>query len=425
MVRKTASEHQLTQLFGTGGYIALPNFILQPAVVQAIGFEGVGYLACLAKAYDNGQRRHRLTNGRFALSDEDLMEWAGLTTAKQIRRLKDLVHKALPSVLEIPRAGNTGRPTEYEFFRLSAHQQVKEWPLCTIGLAPRVSRARVGPCEALSRQYDVRDEALRLAQAGRSVLLLRPRTKQPGHAWRKWQKTRMTVGEIQEAFTKNHGANLGVVTGQISNLVVLDLDGDHDAALRALEEQVGPLPTTTVVKTGRGRHLWFAHPGVAVPSKNGLLRGETYAVDVRAEGGLVVVPPSIHSSGVNYQYETELDELPQLPPALQELITESEHAGYDIAQLKQSNNLVEVMRECGVELVPAEQDEWNGLCPFHPDQQPSLSANSQKGLWQCFGCGQTGDVIDFVRQVKEMSTAAALRYLAQRRDRRFLKERAS
>jgi DNA primase len=34
-----------------------------------------------------------------------------------------------------------------------------------------------------------------------------------------------------------------------------------------------------------------------------------------------------------------------------------------------------------------------GLCPFHADNNPSLSVNPSKNLWQCFGCGAAGDAI--------------------------------
>ena len=37
-----------------------------------------------------------------------------------------------------------------------------------------------------------------------------------------------------------------------------------------------------------------------------------------------------------------------------------------------------------------------GLCPFHEDKNPSLSVNPDSNLWQCFGCGASGDVIRFV-----------------------------
>ena len=60
------------------------------------------------------------------------------------------------------------------------------------------------------------------------------------------------------------------------------------------------------------------------------------------------------------------------------------------------------------------------ICPFHDDTHPSLSANVEKGIWQCFGCGLRGDAIAFVIQCGGMDTGnrqadrlAAARYLAE------------
>ena len=39
-----------------------------------------------------------------------------------------------------------------------------------------------------------------------------------------------------------------------------------------------------------------------------------------------------------------------------------------------------------------------GLCPFHDDSTPSLTVNTTKGIYKCFACGATGDVIDFLQK---------------------------
>lgn len=58
-------------------------------------------------------------------------------------------------------------------------------------------------------------------------------------------------------------------------------------------------------------------------------------------------------------------------------------------------DLLALMRSRGVELV-ARGATWQGRCPFHEDDTPSLTATPAKGLWQCFGCGAAGDAIRFV-----------------------------
>jgi putative DNA primase/helicase len=96
--------------------------------------------------------------------------------------------------------------------------------------------------------------------------------------------------QLARWFTKWPTANLGIATGAGSNLVVLDEDGDLGAeSLRDLERQYGALPETVVSLTGRGgRHLLFGYPGVPVGNAIGRWPG----VDVRGDGGFIVVPPS-------------------------------------------------------------------------------------------------------------------------------------
>ena len=63
------------------------------------------------------------------------------------------------------------------------------------------------------------------------------------------------------------------MTGEISNLVVLDIDPNHggDASVGRLERQLAPLPVTVQATTGGGgRHLYFAHPGGLVRNRAGL-----------------------------------------------------------------------------------------------------------------------------------------------------------
>jgi DNA primase catalytic core len=47
--------------------------------------------------------------------------------------------------------------------------------------------------------------------------------------------------------------------------------------------------------------------------------------------------------------------------------------------------------------------EFFGLCPFHADKNPSLSVNEEKGLFHCFACGASGDVIRFVELIEQVN----------------------
>lgn len=98
-------------------------------------------------------------------------------------------------------------------------------------------------------------------------------------------------------------ANVGLMTGEASGIVVLDVDPRHggEEALRELSLELGELPKTTTAITGSGgRHLVFRHPGCHVPNSAGKLGP---GLDVRGDGGYIVAPPSLHASGQRYVWD--------------------------------------------------------------------------------------------------------------------------
>jgi energy-coupling factor transporter ATP-binding protein EcfA2 len=129
-------------------------------------------------------------------------------------------------------------------------------------------------------------------------------------------------------------ANVGIVTGGKHGLLVLDVDPRHggDDSLCELERQHGPLPDTVESLTGGGgRHLLFQHPGGSITS-----RPIAPGLDIKADGGYVVAPPSVHASGEVYRWEgaSHPDDVPlaPLPPWLEELLTaQRPRAGLDRA----------------------------------------------------------------------------------------------
>ncbi len=94
-------------------------------------------------------------------------------------------------------------------------------------------------------------------------------------------------------------ANLAVPTGYRSGRLVLDLDRkdgrDGLASLAALECDLGKLPDTLIATTpSGGQHRFFRMPEVTIRSSAGKVSGaEAPGFDVRAEGGYVLVAPSI------------------------------------------------------------------------------------------------------------------------------------
>lgn len=95
-------------------------------------------------------------------------------------------------------------------------------------------------------------------------------------------------------------ANIGIATGSVSGVWVLDIDprnGGSDG-LVDLEAEHGNLPATLTVCTGGdGYHLYFEHTEVEIGCPK-LLPG----VEVKGTGGYVVAPPSLHASGMRYKW---------------------------------------------------------------------------------------------------------------------------
>lgn len=145
------------------------------------------------------------------------------------------------------------------------------------------------------------EQALSLWRRGFSVFAVpQPNAthdgKRPTIAWREFQGRRATEDEIVHWFSRP--ANIAIVTGRISGVVVVDADGDVPARWWVRQRPYTPWQT----KTARGWHLFYRHPGIdvhnraGIPTPNGRL-----SLDVRADGGFVIAPGSVHATGVLYE----------------------------------------------------------------------------------------------------------------------------
>ncbi len=80
-------------------------------------------------------------------------------------------------------------------------------------------------------------------------------------------------------------------------------------------------------------------------------------------------------------------------------------------QLKQKSNIVSVI-ERYVRLEKKGRKYW-GCCPFHSEKTPSFSVSEDEGLFYCFGCKESGDVISFVMKYESCDFYEAVKILAK------------
>lgn len=157
-----------------------------------------------------------------------------------------------------------------------------------------------------------RAAALYVEEYGISVLELRTNDKRPAAEWNGCRTVLPSLGDIEAWDDK---ANLGIATGKLSRIAVVDCESRKDAEWFWNHKSRTP----TVVRTRRGYHLYFRWvDGIGNAAKVKDDDGNP-RYDVRGEGGYVVAPPS-QIDGAEYEYCFSLrivpqDELPAFDPA--------------------------------------------------------------------------------------------------------------
>jgi hypothetical protein len=141
----------------------------------------------------------------------------------------------------------------------------------------------------MAARNDLYAAAVSHAAADRPVFPTRLK-KQPKTA-RGFRDATTDPEQIRRWFGNGSTSLLAIPTGSPTGLIVLDIDGDDGwESLRRLEACYEPLPRTASVKTrSGGGHLYFKHPGGEVRCSAGQI---AVGLDVRADGGYVIVPPS-------------------------------------------------------------------------------------------------------------------------------------
>ena len=120
--------------------------------------------------------------------------------------------------------------------------------------------------------------------------------KKPLVEWKKYQTEFASDEQLEEWFNVKNPPNIGVATGEISNLTVVDVEKggkwEH-------------YPVTLTSRTGGGGvHLFYRHGNVQNSTRIHPL------TDIRGNGGCIVLPPSLHHSGAKYEWIRKEDEQP-------------------------------------------------------------------------------------------------------------------
>lgn len=144
----------------------------------------------------------------------------------------------------------------------------------------------------------IHEAALEYQRRGWAPLPLGERSKIPAVPWAEFHSRLPNEQELHKWFAEHPERNIGIVTGRVSGIVVVDFDparGGH------FESWLKRFPTNCIVQTGSGGwHLYYSYPRGAknVPNAVDIEPG----TDIRGDGGQVVAPPSTHQKGGEYTW---------------------------------------------------------------------------------------------------------------------------
>lgn len=144
-------------------------------------------------------------------------------------------------------------------------------------------------------------------------------SKKPCVKWKPYQTERPTPEIIEQWWSKFPAANVGLITGELAGCFVVETDSP-EASAWLLDQNLPPGPVAESSQEFK-RHYYFRHPGFRVANSQSQIAPN---IDVRGDGGYVVVPPSVHHTGVIYQWivSPEDVELPDAPGWLLDAIVQ-------------------------------------------------------------------------------------------------------
>ena len=179
---------------------------------------------------------------------------------------------------------------------------------------------------------------LRYLKAGWSIIPIQTKSKLPLIDWKEFQTRRASEAELRSWLQKWPEMNVGLVTGPISSLAVVDLDGLEGMSFGRQKR----LASGVTSKTGSGRHLFYRWMGGLRNSASKIAEG----VDIRGEGGYVVVAPSTHPFGRSYRWERFVPALiPDFPTGLLSAISTASIPQTPISFTKPDDWLSEALEE--------------------------------------------------------------------------------
>jgi len=167
----------------------------------------------------------------------------------------------------------------------------------------------------------MKDKALQYLSRGWSIIPIVPGGKNPAiSTWKEYETTRPTVEQVEKWWTANPTANIGVVCGEVSGILVVDVDRNKETGKLPKYPDLPLSPTLSAKSGGGGYHYFYKWEKGITDSRKAFRKN----LDIKGDGGYVVASPSLHESGRHYEWIEETEEISDAPQWLFDI--QKEHA---------------------------------------------------------------------------------------------------
>jgi len=160
----------------------------------------------------------------------------------------------------------------------------------------------------------LKEHALKYVETlGLSIIPIRRSDKKPYIKWEQYQEKAAPPSQIEEWWSRWPDANIGLVTGKASGVVVIDIDvlAEAEPALRKIIPGFDDIVPMSETPRG-GKHLFFLHPGQEISNNS---KTVVPGSDFRGDGGYSILPPSLNDKGVPYRWYEGKSLFELMPPS--------------------------------------------------------------------------------------------------------------
>src|SRR3989344_48821 len=214
--------------------------------------------------------------------------------------------------------------------------------------------------------------------------------------WKRYQTEKVTKELIEEWWAKWPDAGIAIITGKISGIAAIDIDIHKGGKIEGLT------PTITSRTGGGGQHCIYSYPSEGIGSYAGIVDH----VDIRGDGGYIVVPPSLHESGRKYEWiVSPEDAKPEiLPQIIFDLVKkqrinkpkdwEQIHKGVQEGQRNATatSYIGKVLQTTDPSMW--EMSGWDAVCKWNDGNKPPLPYLELRRTWESIRGKRIKELLD-------------------------------